>query len=173
MMRILLISLAAASSALAVASPASAQYYPQPQHSQQPQGHGWGQHNPRHQFMQVRQMHNRIERLRQRIHQLQRFNRLSFREARRLDSHAIELHRRIDSAARRGFHPRERFDVERRIEGLRHAIRYESRDGNRWGWNGFDRSDNPYGYYGARHSDDGRRRDRRDDWDERWERDRD
>jgi Spy/CpxP family protein refolding chaperone len=173
MMRNVLISLAAAASALAVASPASAQYYPQPP---QPQGYGWGQQGANANFGQVRRLHNRVQQIRQRIGQLQRVHRLSAREARRLDAHAVALHRRIDLAARRGLHPRERVDIQRRTEALRHAVRYEARNGNRWGWNGFDRSDNSYGYYGSRHRDDDRRRDRRDDWDDwdnRWDRDRD
>jgi hypothetical protein len=170
MMRTVLITLAVGASALGLASPGSAQYYPQPP---QPQGYGWGHQGQYVQHAQVRRLQNRVQQLRQRIHQLQRVNRLSYREARRLDAHAIELHRRVDLAARRGLNPRERVDIQRRIEGLRHAIRYEARDGNRWGWNGFDRFDNPYGYYGARHRDDNRRRDRRDDWDDRWDRDRD
>lgn len=183
-MRNVLIPLAAAASALAIASPASAQWAPP-----QPQPYGYGtQHygapgygspgygmpgygNHYDQFRQVRRLHNRVQQIRQRIGQLQRVHRLSFREARRLDAHAVALHRRIDMAARRGLHPRERFDIQRRIEGLRHAVRYEARDGNRWGWNGYDRADNVFGYYGTRHRDDDRRRDRRDDWDDRWERD--
>lgn len=177
MMRTVLISLAAAASALGLASPASAQWAPpQPQgyggqHYGNP-GYGWGHQDRR--FGQVRELHNRVQRLRQRIDQLHRTHRLSNREARRLDAHAIQIHRRIDAASRRGLNPRERFDVRRRIEGLRHAIRYEARDSNRWGWNGYDRSDNGFGYYGARQRDDDRRgdrRDRRDDWDDRWDRD--
>jgi Spy/CpxP family protein refolding chaperone len=170
MMRKVLISLAVTASALAVASPASAQYYPQPS---QPQGYGWGQQGPNARYGQVHRLHNRVEQVRQRIGQLHRMNRLSNREAQRLDRHAIELHRRIDAAARRGLSNRERADIQRRTEALRHAVRYESRDGNRWGWNGYQGFDNSFGYYGVRHDDDNRRRDRRDDWDDRWDRDRD
>jgi TolA-binding protein len=177
MMRKMFFSLAAAASALAIGSPASAQWAPQPaqpsygtQHYGAPAyGYGRGQQS------QVRQLHSQVDQLRQRINQLHRMHRLSNREARRLDAHAVQLHQRIDVIARRGINRRERTEIERRIEGLRHAIRYEARDGNRWGWNGHDRYDNPYGYYGSRRSDDDRlgRRGERDDDDDRWDRRRD
>lgn len=154
-MRKLLISIATAASALAVTTPASAQYFPAPQ------GYGYGY---QHSYGQVRQLHARVTQLRQRIERLDRVNRLSRREARRLDRHAIELHRRVEAASYRGLSRYERYDIERRIEGLRQAIRYEARDGNRWGWNGYDRSDNAYGYYGARYQRDHERwHDRNDD----------
>ncbi|HUG45211.1 MAG TPA: hypothetical protein VMK31_01705, partial [Sphingomicrobium sp.] len=131
----------------------------------------------RGQYWQVRQLHQRVEQLRQRIDRLHRMHLLSGREARRLDAHAIHVHHRIDRAAHRGINRRERAHIQRRIEGLRQAIRYQARDGNRWGWNGYDRSDNAYGYYTSRHRDEDRRDRRRDDddddRDDRWERDRD
>ena len=174
-MRTILFSLAAAASALAVASPASAQYYPAPG----PQGYGvpgYGQGN----FAHTRVLQQRVEQLRQRIHRFDRMNRLSNREARRLDGFAIGLQRRIAQASYRGVNPWERQDIERRIEGLQQAVRYAARDGNRrWGWNGRDRADNGYGYYGARDQrwerddrDDRRGRDDdRRDRDDRWDRD--
>jgi TolA-binding protein len=177
MMRKIFFSLAAAASAIAIGSPASAQWAPQPvqpsygtQHYGAP---GWGQPAHPGRYGQVRQLHQRVDQLRQRINQLHRMNRLSNREARRLDAHAVELHRRIDVIARRGINRRERTEIEHRIEGLRHAIAYQARDGNRWGWNGYDRFDNPYGYYGERHRDDIRFGTRGDVDDDRWERRRD
>ncbi|HYI42785.1 MAG TPA: hypothetical protein VD768_04095 [Sphingomicrobium sp.] len=153
-MRKLLISFAAAVSVAAFAAPASAQYRPAPQ------GNAYGYQNN---YGQTRQLQARVQELRQRIRQLDRSNRLSNREARRLDSHAAGLQHRINVAARQGLNWRERDDIGRRIEALGHAIRYEIRDGNnRWGWNGSDRSDNAYGYYGQRRGRDGDR-DRRDD----------
>ena len=166
-MRRLIVPLAAAASVLAVASPASAQYFPVPQ------GYGYGYQ--RHDG-QARQLHARISHLRQRIDRLDRVDRLSNREARRLDYHASQLHRRVQAASYRGLSRYERYDIERRIEGLRHAIRYEARDGNRWGWNGYDRSDNAYGYYGTRYGREHQRwhdrndnpyQDRNEHWDER------
>jgi TolA-binding protein len=171
MMRTLFFSAAAAVSVIALGSPASAQWAPQPvqpvygaQHYGAP-GYGYGRaHNP-----QVLQLHRQVEQLRARINQLHRMNRLSNREARRLDAHAVQLHHRIDAAARRGINRRERAEMHHRIEGLRHAIAYQARDGNRWGWNGSDRFDNAFGYYGERHRDDDRRG-RQDDWDDRRDR---
>ncbi len=160
-MRNMIISLAAAASALAVASPAAAQWGPAPA----PQGYGYGYGYGQQNYGQVRVLQVRVQQLRQMIHQLDHRNRLSNREARRFDRHAADLQHRIHSAAHRGINRRERFEIERRIEGLRQAIRYEARDGNRWGWNGNDAYGNGYGYYGARHRDrdDHRRRDRDDD----------
>jgi opacity protein-like surface antigen len=178
MRKVLFFAAAAAASAVAIGSPASAQRAPHPaqpgygaQHYGTP-GYGYGRGHQ----AQVRQLHQRVEQLRRQINQLHRMNRLSNREARRLDAHAVELHRRIDAAARRGINRRERAEIEYRIDGLRHAIRYETRDDNRWGWNGRDRFDNPYGYYGTRRSDDdrrGRRGNRDDDDDDRSQRGRD
>lgn len=173
-MRNVLISLAAAASAVAIGSPASAQWAPPPpqpgyggQHYGGP-GYGMpGYGAPGYgDFARMHSLQQRVEQLRQRIHRLDRMNRLSNREARRLNGHAVALQRRIAHASYRGISPWERHDLERRIEGLRQAVRYASRDGNRrWGWNGHDRFDNSYGYYGSR--DDRRDRDR----DGRWDRD--
>lgn len=153
-MRITLVFLAAAVSALAVASPAAAQWAPVPQ------GYGYGYAHSN--YGQVRALQARVQQLRRTIHRLDERDRLSSREARRLDWHAAQLQRRIRSAAYRGLHPRERFEIERRIEGLRNAIRYQARDGGRWGWNGHGYG-NAYGYYGERIADDRRWRDRDDD----------
>jgi hypothetical protein len=177
-MRTLFFSAAAAVSAIALGSPAAAQAGPQHHGYPAPgygapgygtPGYGYGRgHSP-----QVRQLHRQVEQLRHRVAQLHRMNRLSNREARRLDAHSVQLHHRIDAAARRGINRRERTEIQRRIEGLRHAIAYQARDGNRWGWNGYDQSDNAYGYYGERHRDVDRRDARQDDWDDRWDRRRD
>lgn len=147
-----LISLATAASALAIAGPASAQYYPAPH------GYAYGYHNN---YGQVRRLEARVQQLRQQIHQLGRVNRLSNREARRLDWHAAALQHSVRVAASRGLSRNEKREIERRIESLRQAIRHQARDGSRRGWNGYNRNDNAYGYYAGR-------RDRDDD---RWERD--
>lgn len=168
-MRNMIISLAAAASALAVASPAAAQWGQYPA----PQGYGYGYGQQQHNYGQVRVLQVRVQQLRDMIHRLDRRDRLSNREARRLDRHAVELQRRIHAAAYRGLNRRERFEIERRIEGLRQAIRYEARDGNRWGWNGHDGYSNGYGYYGARYRGDDRRGDRDGDDDDRRYGDRD
>ena len=175
-MRMIVISLAAAASALAVASPAAAQYYGQPAYGQ---GYGYG-HNPGYgygyqdQWREVRGLQARVDQVRDHIRRVGRTNRLSYREARRLDGHAIELQRRIQFAAARGLQRYERRDILLRVEALRQAIRYSVRENRRWGWNGHDGYDNRFGYYGARYRDhdrlgrDDRRRHRDDD---RYERD--
>lgn len=147
-MRTFLISLAAGATALAVATPASAQYFPVPQ------GQAYGyQHN----YGQVRRLQARIDHIQRQINILDRRNILSNREARRLRQDSRELERRLRFAARNGLHPQERFAIERRLARLEQRLFRDARDGNRWGHNAY-----PGGYYD-------RDRDGRDD---RWERDR-
>ncbi|MBA3836029.1 MAG: hypothetical protein H0X53_09385, partial [Sphingomonas sp.] len=100
-MRIFIISLAAAASALAVASPASAQYYPAPA----PQGYGvpgygvpgYGQH-----FGHVRALQARVNQIQRQIRFLDRRNILSNREARSLRNQSELIERRLRRAARYG-----------------------------------------------------------------------
>lgn len=169
-MRTLLISLAAAASALAVASPASAQWAPPVPHGAPGHGYGhgygYGYGHGGYEFHQVRMLQDRIQRLRERIVRMDRMDRLSHREARRLDRHAAELQHRVHFAARRGLNPWERRDIEHRVEALSQAVRYAARENRRWGWNGFNAHDNSFGYYGARMRDDDRRFDRDDDDDD-------
>jgi TolA-binding protein len=167
MMRKLLFSAAAAASAIALGSPAFAQAGPQHHGYSAPPGYGAPAYGYGRGLQgQVRQLHRQVEQLRARINQLHRMNRLSNREARRLDAHAVQLHQRIDAAAFRGINRRQQAEIQYRVEGLRHAISYQAREGNRWGWGGYDRSDNAFGYYGERHRDDGRRVGRDDDDDD-------
>lgn len=148
-MRIFLISLAAAASALAVATPASAQYFPVPQ------GQAYGYHNN---YGQVRRLDARIDAIQRQINRLDRRDILSDREANRLRRDARELERRLHFAARNGLHPAERFEIERRLARLEQRLWRDARDGNRWG-----RNDGRY--YGGYDRD-------RDGRDDRWERDR-
>jgi len=160
MMRKVAFVSALAVSALAAAAPASAQWAPPPPPGAvigAPFGNAYGYDNRG----QVRRLEVRVQQLRERIRWLDRQNRLSNGEARRLDRHAVDLQRRIQRAAYRGLDRRERYDLERRIDALNAAIRYESRDGGRWGWSGDNRNDNSFGYYGERRRDDDHR-DRRD-----------
>ena len=146
-MRITLISLAAAASALAVATPASAQYFPVPQ------GNAFGYNN----YGQARRLDARIDAIQRQINRLDRRNILSDREARRLRNESRDIERRLHFAARNGLHPQERYDIERRIARLEQRLFRDARDGHRWG----DR-DSRYGGFD-------RDRDGRDD---RWENDR-
>ena len=146
-MRTFLISIAAAASALAVATPASAQYFPVPQ------GNAYGYNN----YGQARRLDARIDAIQRQINQLDRRNILTDREADRLRRDSRELERRLRIAARNGLHPQERYDIERRLARLEQRLFRDARDGNRWG-----RDDYRYGAYD-------RDRDGRDD---RWEDDR-
>ena len=162
-MRKVLISLAVAASALAVASPASAQWAPPVPYGAPGYGHGYGYDN----YGQVRALQVRVDRLRERIHNLDRRGRLPRSEARRLDRHAVDLQRRVHSAAYRGLNGWQRRDLEHRVTALSEAVRYAVRESRRWGWNGHNGYDNNFGYYGARLRDaDDRRFDRDDDDDD-------
>jgi hypothetical protein len=126
-MRTVLISLAAAASALAVASPAAAQYFPQPQ------GYAYGQNN----YGQARAMSARIDQIQRQIHHLDRRNVLSDREARRLRNESLQIEQRLRVMRQNGLHPRERYDIERRIAWLEQRLWRDVRDGNgyRQGYN--------------------------------------
>ena len=155
-MRTVLISLAAAASALAFATPASAQYFPVPQ------GYAYGHQGN---YGQVRRLQARIDHIQRQIRVLDRRNILSEREARRLRQDSRELERRLHFAAQNGLHPQERFHIERRLARLEHRLFRDARDGNRWGHHsGYDRDrdDDRDGRRGR-----GRDRDRDDDrWDD-------
>jgi len=148
-MRTVLISLAAAASALVVASPASAQWHPP-----QPQGYAYGYHNN---YGQVRRLDARIDALQRQINRLDRRDVISDREAERLRRQSRELERRLHFAARNGLHPQERFEIERRLARLEQRLFRDARDGNRWGHND--------GHFGSFDRD-------RDGRDDRWEDDR-
>ena len=184
-MRMFLISFAVATSALAVAAPASAQYFPQSQGYGygQPQGNAYGYNNN---YGQVRSLQVRINQIQHQIERLDRRNVLSNREARRLRDESRDLERRLAWASRNGLAPRERFDVERRIARLELRVRYEANDGNRRAYNGYNQNGyngyngyNQTGYNGQyaydqdrdgrddRYEDDrGREHDDRDDRDD-------
>jgi hypothetical protein len=133
-MRKFLITAALATATFAAAAPAAAQWAP-------PHGNAYGYNNQG----QVRRLEARVDQIRRQIHQLDRRNILSDREAYRLGEEARDLDRRIDILARNGFSGRDRFDVERRIARLEQRISREVNDGDRRfgrsnGYdNGFDR----------------------------------
>ena len=138
-MRKFLIPLAVAASAVAIATPASAQYFPQPQGYGygQPQGYGYGYNNN---YGQVRLLQVRINQIQRQIDRLDRRNILSNREARRLRDESRNLERRLAQVSRYGLDPRERQYIEIRIARLEMNVRRQANDGNRWGQNGY------YGY---------------------------
>lgn len=130
-MRTLLIPLAAAASALAVATPAAAQYYPQPQHYPVPQGPAYGYHNA---YGQVRALQVRIDRIQRQIAHFDRRNIITNREARRLRDDSRDLERRLRQASRYGLNPRESQNIQVRIARLEHRLFRDARDGRRWGY---------------------------------------
>ena len=152
-MRKVLISLAAAGSALAFATPAAAQYFPQPQpYGYGAQPYGYGQNN----YGQVRSLQVRINQIQRQIEQLRARRMISRNEANGLRSESRELERRLYGASRNGLNFREVQAVEYRIARLEQHVRREATDGNRWGGrNGYNN-----GYSGQYYDRD---RDGRDD----------
>jgi hypothetical protein len=138
-MRTFLISLAVATSALAVAAPASAQYFPQ---APAPQGYGYGYNNN---YGQVRNLQMRVDNIQRQIERLRERRAISRNEANGLRSESASVEYRLRSAGRYGLNPRERQDIEVRVARLEQHVRHEVRDGNRgYGNNG----NNGYGYNG-------------------------
>jgi len=152
-MRKFLISLAVATSALAVAAPASAQYFPVPQ------GNAYGYNNN---YGQVRRLQVRIDRIQRQIERLDRRNILSNREARRLFEESRDLERRLARLGRNGLNFRERQNIEVRIARLETRVRLEATDGN--GRRGYGYNNGYNGQYAYDRDRDGR--------DDRYENDR-
>ncbi|MEO6247567.1 MAG: hypothetical protein ABIO85_03155 [Sphingomicrobium sp.] len=176
-MRKLLIGAAFAASALTAAAPAAAQYYPQrpqygykqPQYGQQQ--YGYAQNN----YGQTRVLYARVDQIRQQIRVLDRRNILSQREAYRLDIEAQQLRQRLQQLSYGGLNPNERYDIERRIQRLEQAVRYNASDrngrydgrGTGFGGNGYyGQYQNQYQYQYQNQQHDGRWNDRHDDDDD-------
>lgn len=151
-MRKFIISLAAAGSALAIATPAAGQYYPQPQPYGQPYGYGaqpygyggnaYGYNN----YGQVRSLQYRIDAVERQINLLDRRDRIRNRDADRLRSEANSIDRRLRVSARFGLNPREAYDIQIRISRLEQRVRYSLAYGNRGYGNGYNGYNNGYSY---------------------------
>ena len=109
-MRKIVLSIAAAGAALIAASPATAQYYPQPQ----PYGYN-GYNNG---FGQVRALQARIDNVERQINRLDRRDRIGDRNADRLRDEANRIEDRLHRAARGGLNP-----YEAREPGRSHSRR--------------------------------------------------
>jgi hypothetical protein len=136
-MRKVLISLAAAGSALALATPATAQYYQQPYYGGQPYGYGYGYNNRA-------QMQRDLQQIRISADNLARTGRLTNREARDLFSDINAAER----ALYRTNTPWEARALNDRLARIRHELRrYSDYDYGRrgYGWNGYNGYNN--GYY--------------------------
>lgn len=123
-MRKFLISAVAAASAFAVASPAAAQYYPQPQ------GNAYG-YNAN--YGQARSLVARVDQIRRQIDRLDSRDRISEREADRLRYEARIVRDQVRRSSYNGLSRRERQTLEYRVARLEQRVRHEVRDGNQWG----------------------------------------
>jgi hypothetical protein len=161
-MRKLIVSLAAAGSVLAIATPAAAQYYPQQQPYGQPYGqpgygNGYGYNNN---YGQLRSLQVRINMIERQINQLDRRDRIGNRSADRLRDEANRIERRLRSASRHGLNGYEANDIQIRIARLEQRVRYSlANNYGRNGYNGY--GNNGYGNNGYNNYD--RDRDGRDD----------
>ena len=120
-MRKILISLAAAGTALASATPAAAQYYPQPQVYPQQQPYGYNNYAPNN-YGQLRALQARIDLVQRRIDRLDR--RDDFRGADRLRDESRNIERRLRRAARNGLNPYEASDIQNRIVRLELRVNF-------------------------------------------------
>jgi len=164
-MRIMLLSLAGAVSALAVASPAAAQWAPQPYGYGSP-GYGYGQ--PGYGYGAAASLQTRVAQVRRQIFMLSREQRLSPGQSRHLFNEARQLDERVRRASFGGINPYEMQELQARLARLEQRVRYAESYGNRYGYGAYGNSygSNGYnGYYG--------RGDREADDHDRWGGDRD
>lgn len=113
-MRKLLVTLATAASALAVAAPASAQYYPEPR------GHGYERSVRGDRLMRSL---NAVERIRHDLARLASQGRLSRREAASFDRRAVQLGQQLMQFRRTGMSGGDLARFDRRHDRLRQQIR--------------------------------------------------
>ena len=132
-MRKVLISVIAAGTAFAVATPAAAQY-------RQPYGNAYGYNN--NNYGQVRALQGRIDSIQRQIEQLRARRMISRDEANGLRSESRNLEQRLFYRGRNGLSFQELRNIEFQIARLEQHVRHEVRDGNRWG--NRDRGNNAY-----------------------------
>ncbi len=136
MMRTMIISLAVTASALAVATPASAQWARQPAPygygapGYGAPGYGQGYNNYRH----AGAVKARIDGIQRQIAHLAQYRMITRSEHNNLMRDSREIERRFFRNARdgRGLTQREMYDVERRVARLEQKIARDVRDGRRW-----------------------------------------
>ena len=134
-MRKVILSLAAAGSVLAFATPASAQY-------RQPYGNPYGNGYNNNNYGQVRALQARIDSIQRQIEQLRARRLISRDEANGLRSESRNLEQRLFYRGRNGLSFQELRNIEYQIARLEQHVRHEVRDGNRWG--NRDRGNNGY-----------------------------
>ena len=155
-MRKVVLALAAAGSALVIAAPASAQYYPQPGYGA-PGYNGYGHNN----WGQVRALQARIDNVERQIRFLDRRNVIRDDRADRLRDEADNLERRLHFAARNGLNPYEANEINARIARLEQRVQWSAANrGYGYGRGDYDRDRDGRDYRDR--DGDGR--------DDRWER---
>jgi hypothetical protein len=123
-MRKLILSLAAAGTALAFATPADAQYYPQPQ------PYGYNGYNPYgyngygNNFGQIRALQARIDAIQNQIRRLDRRDAIRDGSADRLREESRNIERRLHRAERYGLNGYEANDIQARIARLEQRVQY-------------------------------------------------
>ena len=154
-MRGILISLAAVGAAVAVASPAAAQYYPQQYGYNGYNNYGYNDYG------QVRAMQIRLNRIER---QAERFGSYNGGYAVSLQQQARRLEYRLDRAARSGLNPYEANDLQARIGQLEQQVRYLTANSYGRGYDSYNGYDRGYGYQNGRGQwGDDRDQDDRDD----------
>jgi hypothetical protein len=158
-MRKFVIALTAAGSALAFASPAVAQYYPQTQsygYGGQPYGNPYGYNG----FGQVQQLQQRIDALQNRIRWMDRANVIHDRSADRLKDEARDIEKQLRRSARYGLNPYALNNLQLRVARLEQRVQMASGRFGRgsYGYNGYNGRD-----YGDWDRDHDRRDDRYED----------
>jgi vacuolar-type H+-ATPase catalytic subunit A/Vma1 len=164
-MRKLIIGCALAASALTIAAPAAAQYYPQQQTYGSNQGYNQG-YNQNYGYNQnnrgdARILIARVDQVRQQIRQLGRSGALSRQEAYRLDAEAQQLRNQVRQSAYNGIDQREQWQLQRQIQRLEQRVSRNATDRNgRYGRGSGFGNQNQYGQqYGNWQNRDGDRRD--------------
>ncbi len=157
-MRKFLIAAVMATSTVALAAPAAAQWAPAPQGYGYNNGYGHNNNN----YGQARSLQVRINNVQRQVARLDSRDRISEREASRLRYEAANLERRFRAAAYNGLNYREAQDLNYRLARLEQRLRRDVRDGNGWNNRGYN---NGYNNGGAYDRD-------RDGLDDRYERDR-
>lgn len=170
-MRTMLISLAAAASALAVAAPASAQVYGSPYGYGAP-GYGYGYNSYGYNNYGAGNLVARVAGVRQQIYMLQRQRLIGREQAERLSREARNLERQARYSGY-GANPYQMQQLSVRLARLEQRVQFAASRGSRYGYPGYGNGYgySPYGYsnnnyYGRGDRDENYGRGDRDDDDD-------
>jgi hypothetical protein len=125
-MKTALFTIGAAVSAIAVATPASAQYFPQPR----------GYYQVPYNYGHARALKARLDHTQREIRRLAQYRMISRSEYNKLMRDSREIEYRLIHNARdgRGLSPQEAYATERRMARLEYKIARDVRDGRRWAY---------------------------------------